>query len=332
MVYVPRFVDGDGNFHIGRRDKEDKTKHFCLAIPDVADLRGFVENYPRLLAGLDPETAVYRPKESLIDMAAEGGISFIEHLARLAPQIAGNVETRGNVSGIDYMHLNQDGNIVRLVSTGRVAYSKHLAEDYLNIVGRAGQKPPYSNPLFRRGLMLALLDNKPWFQPFGKLFAEWDVSFFVPTDAPPKLLWFWADARKHLRLLETRVKDSIPEAPPDEDEILASTVNRLVYRYLTSRIEAAGVAKTPADTSEARRKLAERLFLELRSRREQAFVDHFTNTFFSVPQYLGQKPAPKMFERIAKALFDRSEDVKTLTLMALSANGWVPTTKKEKAQ
>ena len=61
-------------------------------------------------------------------------------------------------------------------------------------------------------------------------------------------------------------------------------------------------------------------------------MDHFTNTFFAVPQYFGQRPAPKMFERMAKALFDRTDDVKTLTLMALSANGWVPTPKKETAQ
>lgn len=336
MVYVPRFVDREGNSHIGRRDTEDKSKHFCLAIPDVADLPQFLEEYPLLLSSLGTEVAVYRPKEALIDMPAEGGISFVEHLARLTPQLAGQAETRRCVSGIEYLHLNQDGNIVRFLSTGRVAYSRDLAEVYRGIVAW------YANALFRRGLMLALLDDLPWFQPFGKLFAEWDVSFFVPTDAPPKLSWFWADARKYLRSVEDRVKSATSDAPPGEDDLLASTVNRFVQRYLDERIKKdkpewdfakfRKEKKTPPEASEARRKLAERLFLELRSRRDQAFIDHFTNTFFAVPQFFGQKPAPRMFERIADKLLNESEKVKTLTLMALSSNGWVPTPKKETAQ
>lgn len=342
MVYVPRFVDKDGVSHIGRRDKDDKSKHFCLAIPDVSDLRGFLDDYPKVLGGLSTEVAVYRPKESLIDLAAEGGISFVEHMACLTPQVAGSAETRSSVSAIDYLHLNQDGNIVRCLSTGRVAYSSALAEDYLAIVGRTGTKPPYANPLFRRGLMVALLEGQPWFQPFGRLFAEWDVSFFVPTDAPPKLSWFWADARKKLQEV-TRNMPTPPEPndPASEDDILATTVHRLVRFYLDARLKKDGgfdfakyreARKTPPDAAEARRKLAERLFLELRSRREQAFVDHFTNSFFSVGQYLGNKPIPRMFERIAHALMSRTDTVKTLTLMALSASGWTPAPKKEVAQ
>ena len=51
MVYVPRFIDRDGNSYIGCRSKEDKSKHFCLAVPDVADLRTFLEDYPKSLQG-----------------------------------------------------------------------------------------------------------------------------------------------------------------------------------------------------------------------------------------------------------------------------------------
>src|SRR5262249_22116532 len=51
LIYVPRFVDRDGNSHIGRRDKDDRTKHFCLAIPDIADVPRFLEEYPKVLAG-----------------------------------------------------------------------------------------------------------------------------------------------------------------------------------------------------------------------------------------------------------------------------------------
>ncbi len=87
---------------------------------------------------------------------------------------------------------------------------------------------------------------------------------------------------------------------------------------------------TPADGGRTRaRKLAERLFLEFRSRRDQAFIEHFTGTFFRVGQYLGNKPIPKTFEKVAAALMRHTDDMKTLTLMALSANSWIPATKRE---
>lgn len=329
MVYVPRFVDREGNSHIGRRDKEDKSKHFCLAIPDVADLPRFLEEYPLLLAGLGTEVAVYRPKEAVIDLPAEGGISFVEHLARLTPQLAGQGETRRCVSGIEYLHLNQDGNIVRFLATGRVAYSRDLAEDYRGIV------TGYSNPLFRRGLMLALLDEtltpSQWYRPFGKLFAQWDVSFFVPTDAPPKLSWFWADARKKLQeVIQAMPTAPKPDAPPDPDDLLMMLIHRLTRTYLTERAkQKSGIdpekfkdgekinwEKLPKDYHDARRAAGESLFLEFRSRREQAFVDHFAQTFFATKQYVSEDH----YSEIGRALLRRPEDVKTLTLMALSAN------------
>lgn len=331
MVYIPRFVDGDGNSHIGRRDKDDKSKHFCIAVPDVADLRSFIEDYPKVLATLRPEIAVFRPKESLIDMAAEGGISFIEHLARLVPQIAGSAETRTSVSGVDYMHLNQDGNIVRFVSTGRVAYNKYLSEDYLAIVGRPGEKPPYANPLFRRGLMLALLENQPWFQPFGKIFVEWDVSFFVPTDAPSKLSWFWADAREKIqKVIQAMPTDPKTDTLSDPDDVLMMLIHRLTRTYLADRAkeksnidpekfkEDGKIAwdKLPKDYYDKRRAAGESLFYEFRSRRDQAFVQHFSQTFFAAKQYVSED----QYSEIGRALLRRTDDVKTLTLMALSAN------------
>ena len=227
-----------------------------------------------------------------------------------------------------------------MLSAGRIELRPHLAEDYEHIAGTTNNKPRFANPIFRRGLMHALLDEQSWFRPFGKLLQEWPAEFFVPSEkSPQKISWFWADARKKLQEVQSNMPTDSTDAPLDEDDILATTINRFIQRYLDERIKKdkpewdfvrfRKERNTPTEAMEVRRKLAERLFLELRSRREQAFVDHFTNTFFSVGQYIGRKPAPRMFERIAKALFSRTGDVKTLTLMALSANGWTPTTKKE---
>ena len=72
----------------------------------------------------------------------------------------------------------------------------------------------------------------------------------------------------------------------------------------------------PREYSEAREKIVSDAFLAMRSRREQDFVDYFTATICSVGQYL---PAED-FPTVAQALIQKSDEVKTITLLALSAN------------
>lgn len=335
QVYVPQRLQPDGT---------NEFAGFVLAIPEVADLQ-FVSDYPVALGELRKDLRGYRPAESVIDLPAEGGLSFLEHLARLTTAKGTDTDysklTYSNAS-VEFIHLEKQGNNVKTLAAGRVVSRPGLLGQYLRVAGRVGEKPPYANPLFRRGLLLALIEDRPWYQAFGKLFAEWDVSFFVPSDAPPKLSWFWADARNKLNEVYKKMSEALnAQEPPDEDDLLATKVRSLVGTYLDARLKKDGgydfakyreEKKTPAEATEARRKLAERLFLELRSRREQAFIDHFTNTFFAIGQYLGNKPVPRMFERIAKKLLNESEKVKILTLMALSANSYVPSPKKEKVQ
>lgn len=332
MVYVPRFVDRDGNSHIGRRDKDDKAQHFCVVIPDVANLERFATDYKQLLAGLDQEVALYRPKEALIDIPAEGGISFIEHLARLAPQIAAGAETRYSISGVDYLHVSKEGNNAKFLSTGRIEAHAYLAEDYRGIAGGPGQRPPYANPLFRRGLILALLNGEPWYKPFGDLFAEWPHHFFVSTDDSPKLSWFWVDARKKLqeRIQAMPTDPRSVDSALDADDVLMALIHRLTRTYLTERAkQKSGIdpdrfregekinwEKLPKDYHDARRAAGESLFLEFRSRREQAFIDHFAQTFFATKQYVSED----QYTEIGRELLHQPEKVKTLTLMALSAN------------
>jgi CRISPR-associated protein Cmx8 len=330
LVFVPRFIDADGESHLGRRSSKNKSPHFAIVVPEVADLRGFVDDFPRLLAALGSEMAGFRPRECVIDVPAEGGFAFIDHLARLGPQRAASSEISLSVSSVEYYHLTKEGNNVKFLGTGRVTPRAHLAEDYQAIAGRPGAKPPYGNPLFRRALMLALLDELPWFSPFGKLFAEWPHKFFVPTDDQPKLSWFWADARnKFQEVIDNMPSDPI-QSPPDPNDKLAKLVYRLVRTYLSVKAnEKSGINlddfkigdaiqwdKVPNKFKEERQKIAETLFMEYRSRRDQSFVDHFAARLGAVKQFISEED----FVTVCQALMTRREDVKTITLLALSAN------------
>ena len=59
---------------------------------------------------------------------------------------------------------------------------------------------------------------------------------------------------------------------------------------------------------------------EFRSRRDQAFTEHFAGTFFAATQTVKQKD----LAFLAVQLRTNLDEVKTLTLMALSANSWIP--------
>lgn len=323
QVYVPQVVQPDG---------ESAFAGYVLAIPEVADLKAFLADYPLLLGALGGDVRGYRPAEAVIDLPAEGALSFLEHLARLSGEKAEGSDIAFSISSVEFLHLAKIGNNTKTLAAGRVAPRPGLLRRYLQIVGKAGEKPPFANPLFRRGLMVALLDDRPWFQPFGKLFAEWDVSFFIPTDAPPKLSWFWTDARKKVQ----EVIQAMPTAPnpgdppPDADDVLMMLIYRLTRTYLAARAkEKSGIDpekfkegdkiawdKLPKDFHDARRAAGESLFYEFRSRRDQAFVQHFAQTFFAAKQYVSEDH----YTEVGRALMNRTDDVKTLTLMALSAN------------
>ena len=72
----------------------------------------------------------------------------------------------------------------------------------------------------------------------------------------------------------------------------------------------------PQDYRDVRAKIASDAFLALRSRREQDFVDYFTISLCSVRQFLREDE----FQIVANALLHNCDEVKTLTLLALSAN------------
>lgn len=343
LLFVPRRVEADGSSDFAG---------YTLAVPEVSDLKRFLRHYPLMLHGLPKDARGYRPAGAVIDLPAEGGLAFLDHLATIA---AADVEGRQigrSLAGVEYLHLVKEGNNVKLMAAGRVAADETLMAGYREIVApnvAAGQ-PLYRNPLFRRGLLAALLAGEPWFRPFGKVLAGFDPEVFVrrprPADAgaekgPPP---FPTDASKKLTDLARRHAAALKEyqdmpeaeraATPRPAAELPVIVNRVVRTYLLEKAaDKSGVKldqfetddekidwkSVPAEFNEAKQKLALGLVLEFRSRKDRAFVDHFAATFFAVTQRIGEA------DRLALAVAltaddDRRDDLKTLTLLALSAN------------
>src|SRR5262249_30622109 len=104
----------------------------------------------------------------------------------------------------------------------------------------------YRNPLFRRGLLVALLDGLEWYQPFGRMLSTFDAEVFIrqPRKAddekgPPQ---FATDAAKKFRH-ETKLFTQTLKRHADMPDIPRLTappaviVNRVVRSYLLARTQ-----------------------------------------------------------------------------------------------
>ncbi len=114
------------------------------------------------------------------------------------------------------------------------------------------------------------------------------------------------------------------------DDHLALCVYRLIREYANRRTEEKsgvkfeefknqkddkGKIKYPQKYREAREKVCSAAFLAMRGRRDQDYVEYFTGTICSVPQYLPQDD----YLVISQSLLTDWERVKNLAMLALSA-------------
>jgi CRISPR-associated protein Cmx8 len=214
---------------------------YTLAVPDVSNLKDFVREYPKLLASLTKAPCGYRPAQSVIDLPAEGALAFLDDLAVLSGLQVETGELRFSIGAVEYLHVFKEKRNVKTMAAGRVAPDRHLLSGYRAIVCPKDESTRYRNPLFRRGLLLALLDGLEWYQPFGNVFSTFDAEVFVrrPRQAdeekgPPQ---FATDAAKKFRH-ETKLFTQTLERQADMPDIPRPTappaviVNRVVRSYL----------------------------------------------------------------------------------------------------
>lgn len=339
LLFVPQLVASDGSTDfVG----------YSLAVPEVSNLEEFIIDYPNLLNGLSKDVRGYRPAQSVIDIPAEGALALMERLASITGlQIESDEgqfsELRFSISGTEYLHLVKEGNNVKTMSAGRLSPIKGLLANYRQIVAPKDESTRYRNPIFRRGLLAALIGNEPWHRPFVHTLATYDAELFIRQPrrndgngekGPPQ---FANDAAKKFQHESKLFADSLersksmPEAERPKAP-LSVIINRVVRNYLLARTtERTGIkldnfeteektdwSKVPGEFNDAKQKLAQSLFLEFRSRKEQAFVDHFAATFFSVTQRFGEADRLALAEVLVST--DHRDGLKTLTLLSLSAN------------
>jgi len=343
LIFVPQTLENDGTV---------KSVGYTLAIPEVADLKEFCRVYPRMLSQLSTDVRLFRPAAAVIDLPQQAGLEFLENLARLAERAAEKRDISRVVASIEYLHLVKVGNNVKAMAAGRITPNPRLLDRYLALVG--GRRPRFRNPLFRAGLLRWMLDEaevpgrSTWYRPMARMMAERPWPFFVRCVKTPKATpWFAADVATQFHdVLKMYHEDLEDYSMTDVQEPVAAAnkpkpplevlLYRLVQNYVRQKTqdkcglewddfkdkkvpdEKTKKERTdiPKEYSEAKERVVSGAFLAMRSRREKDFVEYFTASICSARRYLSEDE----FCIVAKALLEQPEDVKTLTLLALSAN------------
>lgn len=296
-IYVPAVIDNEG---------KRKFRGYAVAIPDVADLVEFCDELPDAMRERSNELAGYVPAEAAVDLAVESALDLLARLKdRLRNKGKHQIEL---VQGVDVFHVDKEGNNVRVLGTARIDV-EDIVDQYLSL------RNAYRDSRFRRQRLLNLVQRQPWYAGFDQVLATTPAKQTIASS------WFRRDVR---RAFDDHAKSKKSDMSESNQPSLESLIYRLVGIYLSARLHSKyglewkkveGDDAKKKDYSEKREKLAKDAFLAIRSRTGSDFVDYFSGTIFSEPQRMGEGD----FAAVARALLDHTDEVRTLTLLALSA-------------
>jgi CRISPR-associated protein Cmx8 len=318
QIYVPQVINNEG-------DRE--FVGFALAIPDVANLEWFCEELPKVLRKRSIELSGYRPRDSVIDLAVEGALDVLRRLQERLTVREGEVATNDLVLGVDVLHVEKQGNSIKLLGSSRVDPEAQMIDEYARL------KHNLWNPIFKHQRLLNLVNHRLWYSgfdallsrlPYKELFAEEKSGF----------KFFKHDIQESFNIKSEKEDDNHmnTEVSKNESEKAGSQtavnwealIYRMVGTYISRKLKSKyqleweQVKNDPGkkkDYDDAREKIAKDAFLAVRSRTGMDFANYFASTICSVSQNMSEDS----FVALSQALHLDTEKVRTLTMLALSA-------------
>ena len=305
QIYIPAVINNEGN-----RD----FVGYALAIPDVSDLEGFCDELPFVLSDRGSEISGYRPRDAIVDLAIESALDLLRRLRDRITVTTGEQSTAYTVLGVDVIHTEKQGNNVRVLGITRLNPDLPMVNEYSRI--RNG----YWNPLFRRQRLLNLVNHQPWYGGFDKLLCSLPYEQSIEND------YFRRDVREAFQ----HEVEPMDESTMNEEKLNDVKINELVFQFVRTYVGRKLESKYQLKWSEVKdkpdkkkeyedkkEKIAKDAFLAVRSRTEQMdFINYFVSTLCSVPQHLKSED----YVSLTKALYEDHDRIRTLTLLALSAN------------
>lgn len=326
LTYVPRTLAIDG--------KSDYAG-FVIVVPEPSHLAQFTSDFLAFVASLPTEAAGRTPRAALIDVPEEGGLEYLYHMVR---RRVADSELSLAVSAVEIYRLESRGKSVHTLAAERISPTATMLRRY-----EALRKGCW-NPLYKSLRIGNLLSQSAWFSNADALFGRFPFAFFLSVHgkSPARISPFGRDVSQTFRALSDDLelmKGPVPvcnETRPDDR--LAVLVHRLTrafvnhetkdrsgidYESLKTKVDDQGRIRYPEAYRDAREKACSSAFLAMRGRRAEDFIEYFTGTICSVPQFLKEDE----FVALSRALIDDPDTVKMLSMLALSAHSYLPSPK-----
>ncbi len=333
LVYVPFQLNVD---NAEPKNSRDEAVGYSLAIPEVCNIERFCHVYPRVLEEISAQTEKrgYRPRSACIDVAAQSALELLQQQAWLVEE---NVQSVSQLTrcfrSVEYQHLAKFGNNVKSVGSGRIVPNEDLLTEYSRI------KKSYFNPLFRQGMLSAVLNEsgRPWYEPFATFYEKLPHDLLLCTSETPFVMRnFAGDVRRRFRNLQQQLqeRDHMSEQEVNDGR-LAELVLRMVRSYVRNKAEHRSNISwddfkdkkvtdekgntrmdIPKPFRDEQQHIAQKVFLEIRSRHGEDFSRYFADCFGSVSQAIGRT---EDFQIITGEVLNNPDKVRILTLLALSA-------------
>lgn len=329
QIYCPYVLDAQKG--------EREFVGYAIAIPDVADLPRFLRAWENMMHDRLPNKVAYRPQGAVIDVAVESALDLAGRLHQSIATLEGEKGTRPAILGVEVLHMNKEGNNVRLLSSDRLDPTFGQLREYEQI------KRACWDVVFRRQRLLNLIKNRPWYFGFDGLAATlpYKSQFFGSAR-------FRRDAFSHFEQLRKEMNEqehaaASGSASGEAQDELSVAVYRLARSYVRRKVKSKyGLdwkdsfrnpeSLTPEDRrardayADKQEKVASEAFLAVRGRTGADFAEYFCASLCSVPQAISEAN----FQRIGRALRDKESqaELRILTLLALSAAAYTSLDKK----
>lgn len=298
-IYVPSLLERDGKLRFAG---------FALAVPEVASLASFIEDWQVVMRSRQNSVLAYIPKEAVVSIAGEGGLDVFRRATQIVRQREDSKATSDLISAVDVFHVERDGNNVRVRDLARIFPDAQRDAVYERI------RDNYWSPPFRRQRVANLIEDKPWWHGFGRLCAT------TPEEMTIKNQTFRHDTKAAMTEIEMNMETSNNQPTLEQliyKRVQAYVLGKTERKHELSWAKVQGNPGQEKEYREKREKVSREAFLAVRSRTGSDFVWYFTSTICSIPQHANEES----YAQIARALMDPSqtEKVRSLTLLALSA-------------
>ncbi|MBD2598366.1 type I-MYXAN CRISPR-associated protein Cmx8 [Nostoc spongiaeforme FACHB-130] len=312
QIYCPAILDKDGN---------REPTGYALAIPDVANLKNFCRVFPKVLRNRNIKQWRYLPREAVIDLPEEGALDLLLLLRDRIARETGDQEIRRLILGVEIIHAEKVGNNIKIRSISIVSPTRECLDKYQII------KTSYLCPWFRKQRLINLLrqqtDEEELYSNLPKI-QPWSDFDAVLSRIPRTWLQNYTFNHDARNLFETEIGIKMKKEIRDyalivynvcQGYVIGKLENKYKIRWHNSKkCYFQDKKQIPqADGDDKKKKIANEAFLAVRSRTDTtAFIDYFVSTLYPFVK-------KDEFVNFADVLFNHTNEIRALTLLALSS-------------